>query len=97
MGAVGPLPTELRGVTHFVSHTHFGAWELTDPVGRGIQSVRPIRDELKRPAESLPGLLGVSAVCRAPRRDALSPTRGSRRSRQSRTGSSFETVTGLTR
>ncbi|MGA3214858.1 MAG: arsenate reductase ArsC [Acidimicrobiales bacterium] len=36
-------------------------WELTDPAGRDIESVRPIRDEIKLRVESLLSSLGVSA------------------------------------
>jgi protein-tyrosine-phosphatase len=36
-------------------------WELTDPAGRGIESVRPIRDEIKLRVEALLASLGVSA------------------------------------
>ena len=28
-------------------------WELTDPAGRGIDDVRPIRDDIKRRVEAL--------------------------------------------
>jgi protein-tyrosine-phosphatase len=36
-------------------------WELTDPAGRDIESVRPIRDEIKLRVEALLASLGVSA------------------------------------
>jgi arsenate reductase len=36
-------------------------WELSDPAGRDIESVRPIRDEIKLRVEALLASLGVSA------------------------------------
>ena len=35
-------------------------WELTDPAGRDVESVRPIRDEIKLRVEALLSSLGVS-------------------------------------
>jgi arsenate reductase (thioredoxin) len=32
---------------------HYDDWELTDPAGRGLQEVRPIRDEIRRRVERL--------------------------------------------
>ena len=37
-------------------------WELADPAGRDIESVRPIRDEIKLRVEALLSSLGVSAA-----------------------------------
>jgi len=37
-------------------------WELEDPAGQGVESVRPIRDEIKRRVLSLLDSLGVSPV-----------------------------------
>ncbi len=34
-------------------------WELADPAGKGVESVRPIRDEIKTRIVSLLGELGV--------------------------------------
>jgi arsenate reductase len=36
-------------------------WELDDPAGRDIESVRPIRDEIKTRVEALLASLTVSA------------------------------------
>jgi arsenate reductase (thioredoxin) len=36
-------------------------WELDDPAGQGIESVRPIRDEIKRRIEVLLEELGVAS------------------------------------
>jgi hypothetical protein len=36
-------------------------WLLTDPAGRDIESVRPIRDEIKLRVEALLASLGVFA------------------------------------
>jgi protein-tyrosine-phosphatase len=36
-------------------------WELTDPAGRDLESVRPIRDEIKLRVEALLAALGASA------------------------------------
>ena len=36
-------------------------WELDDPAGKGVQSVRPIRDEIKRRVLDLMASLGVPA------------------------------------
>ena len=33
-------------------------WELDDPAGKGVESVRPIRDEIRRRVENLLGQLG---------------------------------------
>ena len=35
-------------------------WELTDPAGLGVESVRPIRDEIKGRVEDLLARLGVA-------------------------------------
>jgi protein-tyrosine-phosphatase len=37
-------------------------WALEDPAGQGIESVRPIRDEIRRRVEVLLGQLGVQSV-----------------------------------
>jgi protein-tyrosine-phosphatase len=37
-------------------------WALADPAGQGIESVRPIRDEIRRRIEALLGELGVEPV-----------------------------------
>lgn len=37
-------------------------WVLEDPAGQGIESVRPIRDEIRRRIEVLLGELGVTPV-----------------------------------
>jgi protein-tyrosine-phosphatase len=37
-------------------------WALADPAGQGIESVRPIRDEIRRRVEVLLGELGVRPV-----------------------------------
>ena len=37
-------------------------WELEDPAGQGVESVRPIRDEIKRRVLALLDSLGVSPV-----------------------------------
>jgi protein-tyrosine-phosphatase len=37
-------------------------WALEDPAGQGIESVRPIRDEIRRRVEVLLGELGVAPV-----------------------------------
>ena len=37
-------------------------WQLDDPAGRGIDAVRPIRDEIERRIRGLLAELGVSAV-----------------------------------
>jgi protein-tyrosine-phosphatase len=37
-------------------------WALEDPAGQGIESVRPIRDEIRRRIEVLLGELGVQPV-----------------------------------
>jgi protein-tyrosine-phosphatase len=37
-------------------------WALEDPAGQGIESVRPIRDEIRRRIEVLLGELGVQQV-----------------------------------
>ncbi|RZS80135.1 arsenate reductase [Motilibacter rhizosphaerae] len=34
-------------------------WELEDPVGKGVDAVRPIRDEIKRRVQTLLGELGA--------------------------------------
>ena len=34
-------------------------WELTDPAGRGVDAVRPIRDDIRRRVEELMRSLGV--------------------------------------
>jgi protein-tyrosine-phosphatase len=37
-------------------------WELADPAGKGVESVRPIRDEIKSRIVALLGELGVPAA-----------------------------------
>ena len=37
-------------------------WELEDPAGKGVESVRPIRDEIRRRVLELIDSLGVPAV-----------------------------------
>lgn len=37
-------------------------WPLEDPAGKGVESVRPIRDQIRGRVEELMGDLGVSAV-----------------------------------
>ncbi|WP_454049881.1 arsenate reductase ArsC [Cellulomonas sp. Marseille-Q8402] len=37
-------------------------WALEDPAGQGLESVRPIRDEIRRRIEVLLGELGVAPV-----------------------------------
>lgn len=37
-------------------------WELDDPAGKGVESVRPIRDEIKKRILGLLGELGVEPV-----------------------------------
>ncbi len=37
-------------------------WELEDPAGKGVESVRPIRDEIRRRVLGLLASLGVPAV-----------------------------------
>ncbi len=37
-------------------------WELDDPAGKGVESVRPIRDEIKQRILGLLGELGVEPV-----------------------------------
>jgi protein-tyrosine-phosphatase len=39
-------------------------WKLDDPAGQGIDSVRPIRDEIRRRVEALLDQLGVPVVAR---------------------------------
>jgi protein-tyrosine-phosphatase len=36
-------------------------WDLDDPAGRGVEAVRPIRDEIERRVRALLAQLGVSA------------------------------------
>ena len=36
-------------------------WELADPAGKGIESVRPIRDEIRARVEQLMASLGITA------------------------------------
>ena len=43
-------------------------WELDDPAGQGVESVRPIRDEIERRIRGLLAELGVSAPAAARRR-----------------------------
>ena len=44
----------------FFPGTRYEDWELDDPAGQGIESVRPIRDEIKRRIEVLLDELGVA-------------------------------------
>jgi protein-tyrosine-phosphatase len=37
-------------------------WELADPAGKGVDAVRPIRDEIRRRVIELIGSLGVTPV-----------------------------------
>ena len=37
-------------------------WELDDPAGKGVESVRPIRDDIKQRVLTLLGSLGVAPV-----------------------------------
>ena len=37
-------------------------WELEDPAGKGVESVRPIRDDIKRRVQALLNDLGVAPV-----------------------------------
>lgn len=37
-------------------------WPLTDPAGRGVEAVRPIRDEIRTRVESLLHSLGIDPV-----------------------------------
>jgi protein-tyrosine-phosphatase len=39
-------------------------WALEDPAGKGVESVRPIRDEIKRRVLALLDELGVTPVDR---------------------------------
>jgi protein-tyrosine-phosphatase len=39
-------------------------WELADPAGKGVESVRPIRDEIKTRIVGLLGELGVTVAAR---------------------------------
>ena len=46
----------------FYPGKRFEDWQLDDPAGRGIDAVRPIRDEIERRIRGLLAELGVSAV-----------------------------------
>jgi arsenate reductase len=37
----------------FYPGTHYEDWVLEDPVGKGVEAVRPIRDEIRRRVETL--------------------------------------------
>ena len=41
----------------FFPGTRYEDWELDDPAGQGIESVRPIRDDIRRRIEALAGEL----------------------------------------
>ena len=43
----------------FYPGTRYLDWELEDPAGRGVDAVRPIRDEIRRRVEDLMGSLGI--------------------------------------
>lgn len=45
-----------------VPGTRYLDWELADPHGRGIEAVRPIRDEIERRVRGLMAELGVAPV-----------------------------------
>ena len=38
------------------------AWELEDPAGKGVQQIRPIRDEIERRVRALMADLGIEPV-----------------------------------
>ncbi|MCU1551663.1 MAG: heat-shock protein HtpX [Glaciihabitans sp.] len=40
---------------------HYEDWELTDPAGKSIEDVRPIRDDIRMRVETLLAQLGVHA------------------------------------
>jgi arsenate reductase (thioredoxin) len=42
--------------------TRYEDWELEDPAGKGVDSVRPIRDEIRKRVLTLLGELGVGPV-----------------------------------
>ena len=42
--------------------TRYLDWQLEDPAGKGVESVRPIRDEIKQRILGLLGELGVTPV-----------------------------------
>ena len=44
----------------FFPGVRYEDWELTDPAGLGVESVRPIRDEIKGRVEDLLARLGVA-------------------------------------
>jgi len=44
-------------------------WELPDPAGKGIDAVRPIRDEIKARVQALIDELTNASSCRQPQRD----------------------------
>ena len=43
----------------FFPGVRYEDWPLTDPAGKGIEEVRPIRDEIRRRVEGLLGFLSV--------------------------------------
>jgi protein-tyrosine-phosphatase len=43
--------------------TRYEDWELEDPAGQGLESVRPIRDEIRQRVLALLDSLGVTPVC----------------------------------
>lgn len=46
----------------YVPGTRYIDWELTDPHGQGIETVRPIRDEIESRVRGLLGELGVAPL-----------------------------------
>jgi len=45
----------------YVPGTRYVDWELTDPAGKGVEDVRPIRDDIERRVRGLLGELGVDS------------------------------------
>ncbi|HSK23367.1 MAG TPA: arsenate reductase ArsC [Egicoccus sp.] len=45
----------------YVPGTRYVDWELTDPAGKGVEDVRPIRDDIERRVRGLLAELGVDA------------------------------------
>jgi arsenate reductase len=46
----------------FYPGTRYLDWQLDDPAGKGVDAVRPIRDEIRRRVEELMASLGVASA-----------------------------------
>ena len=55
--AAGYLMALGAGRVEFFPGKRYEDWELADPAGQGIESVRPIRDEIRARVETLLGQL----------------------------------------